>query len=127
VLRVSSEYGSVLLPGDAERKVEKRLLTQYGKQLASDVLIVPHHGSNTSSSSSFIDAVNPSVAVFSAGYKNRYKLPNKKVLNRYVLKNVQLVETSKSGAITIQFAKGSELDIIRYRQNAAKYWNHLIN
>ena len=127
VLRVSSEFGSVLLPGDAERKVEKRLLALHGKQLASDVLIVPHHGSNTSSSSSFIDAVNPAIAIISAGYKNRYKLPNKKVLSRYVLKNVKLVETAKSGAITIQFAKGSELDIIKYRENAAKYWNHIIN
>jgi len=126
VLRVSSEFGSVLFPGDAERKVEKRLLALHRKQLASDVLIVPHHGSNTSSSSSFIAAVNPAIAIFSAGYKNRYKLPNKKVLSRYVLKNVKLVDTAKNGAITIQFAKGSELDIIKYRENAAKYWNHII-
>jgi competence protein ComEC len=127
VLRVSSEFGSVLFPGDAERKVEKRLLELNEKQLASDVLIVPHHGSNTSSSSSFVDAVNPAIAIFSVGYKNRYKLPNKKVLNRYLLKNIKLVETAKSGAITIQFAEASELDIIKHRDNTAKYWNHILN
>ena len=127
VLRVSSNFGSVLFPGDAERKIENRLLTLYEKQLASDVLIVPHHGSNTSSSSGFIDAVNPAIAVFSAGYKNRYKLPNKKVLSRYMMKNIKLVETAKSGAITILFAEGSELDIIKYRENASKYWNHFID
>jgi len=127
VLRVSSEFGSVLFPGDAERKVEKRLLALHGKQLVSDVLIVPHHGSNTSSSSSFIDAVNPAIAIFSVGYKNRYKLPNKKVLSRYMLKNIKLVETAKSGAITIQFTDESELDVVEHRRNSTKYWNHIIN
>ena len=127
VLRVSSKFGSVLFPGDAERKVENRLLVLYEKQLASDVLIVPHHGSNTSSSSRFIDAVNPAIAVFSVGYKNSYKLPNKKVLSRYMIKNIKLAETAKSGAITILFTEGSELDIIKYRENAAKYWNQFIN
>ena len=127
VLRVSSEFGSVLFPGDAESKVEKRLLALHEKQLSSDVLIVPHHGSNTSSITSFIDAVNPNIAIFSVGYKNRYKLPNKKVLSRYMLKNIKLVETAKSGAITIQFTEGSELGIRKYRENAAKYWNHIFN
>jgi competence protein ComEC len=127
VLRVKSKFGSVLFPGDAERKVENRLLKLHEKKLLSDVLIVPHHGSNTSSSSRFIDAVNPAIAIFSVGYKNRYKLPNKKVLSRYMLKNIRLVETAKSGAITILFAEGNELGITKHRDNAAKYWNQIIN
>ena len=85
VLRVSSSFGSILLTGDIENKVERRLLKKYQAQLASDVLIVPHHGSNTSSTMAFIDAVNPKLSIISVGYKNRYHLPNTKVLARYAI------------------------------------------
>ena len=84
VLRVSSrEGGSLLLTGDIERDQEALLVSEYGDALRSDVLIVPHHGSRTSSTAAFLDAVHPKVAVFQAGYRNRFGHPAPDVLARY--------------------------------------------
>ena len=127
VLHVSSDFGSVLFTGDAEKVVERRLLHQYSEQLASDVLIVPHHGSNTSSGSDFIDAVKPRISLFSVGYKNRYKLPNKKVMDRYRATNSINLNTPESGAITVKFTDDNGIEVTKYRETAEKYWNHVIN
>jgi competence protein ComEC len=124
VLRLSSLSGSVLLTGDIEKKVEEQLLKQYGKQLFSDILVVPHHGSNTSSSIEFITAVSPNISVISAGYKNRYKLPSYKVINRYKTSNRELIQTANSGAITISLSAKRGIVVERYREKARKYWNH---
>ncbi|HEY2929716.1 ComEC/Rec2 family competence protein, partial [Piscinibacter sp.] len=76
VLRVSSAgSGSVLLTGDIEREQEAALVALLGDALKSDVLVVPHHGSKTSSTAAFLDAVQPRDAVFQAGYRNRFGHP----------------------------------------------------
>src|SRR5439155_14595946 len=64
VLHVESVYGSVLLTGDIEARSEMELLRRNPDALPADVLIVPHHGSRTSSTPAFIEAVAPAVAVF---------------------------------------------------------------
>ena len=126
VLKISSASGSVLLTGDIERDIEHLLNANYGDRLVSDVLIVPHHGSNTSSSQSFISLVNPKIAIISAGYKNRYRLPSVRVLNRYEQLNTKILHTSDSGAVTLDFKAGNGGDVTfeRYRPAAARYWNH---
>ena len=79
VLKVVADGGSVLLPGDLEAAGEARLVSR-SPGLASDVLAAPHHGSNTSSTSPFIEAVAPSWAVFSVGYRNRWGFPAPEVV-----------------------------------------------
>jgi competence protein ComEC len=127
VLRVSSESGSVLFSGDIEKKVEMQLVEKYGDNMATDVLIVPHHGSNTSSTLSFIQTVSPEVSVISAGYRNRYKLPGKKVLSRYEQSGYKLMKTDKTGAISIKMTVADDMHIEHYRQLAQKYWHHRLN
>src|SRR3546814_21192444 len=82
VLHVSSRFGSLLLPGDIERKAESRLLARQ-KDIAADVLVVPHHGSKTSSTMDFIEKVQPQVAIFTVGYRNRFGHPKDAVVERY--------------------------------------------
>lgn len=106
VLRLSSSYGVALLTGDISRKVEAKLVTQQA-DLAADWLLVPHHGSKTSSSEGFINSVRPSVAVITSGYNNRYQLPAKEVTARYqrLLPELTLLNTADSGAIRTNFTK----------------------
>jgi competence protein ComEC len=75
VVRVSNAKQSFLFTGDIEREAEKYLIKKYGKQLKSDVLIVPHHGSNTSSSAEFLQVVDPHIALVSAGFQNPFNHP----------------------------------------------------
>ena len=124
VLQVSSRFGSVLLTGDIERNAERVLLEQYSNRLSSDVLVVPHHGSNTSSSLDFIRAVNPKISLISAGYNNRYKLPASKVVARYDSENKKTLITAKSGAIAVALTETNFLHIEQYRDKNAKYWHH---
>lgn len=126
VLHISSVAGSILFTGDIEKKVEKKLLRQNADKLASDILIVPHHGSNTSSSKSFVSAVKPKISIISAGYKNRYKLPASRVIDRYKALDYRIINTANMGAITISLLAGEENNMLieSYRQQAAKYWNH---
>ncbi|VAW52700.1 DNA internalization-related competence protein ComEC/Rec2 [hydrothermal vent metagenome] len=124
VLQVRSQHGSVLLTGDIEKSAERALLDDYEDSLSSDILVVPHHGSNTSSSLDFIRAVNPKISLISAGYKNRYKLPASKVVARYDLEHLKILTTAKSGAITIAITEANPLLVERYRDENAKYWHH---
>ena len=125
VMQVSSSAGSVLFTGDIENKTENKLLDKYGAQLDSDILIVPHHGSKTSSSVSFIKAVDPVLSVISVGYKNRYRLPNSRVIARYDSMNSEWLQTDKTGAVTVRLSTEADLIIEKYRESAARYWHHI--
>jgi len=81
VLRVSFGRTSFLLAGDAERPIENWMLAE-GEVARTDVLKVAHHGSRTSSTEPFLDAVRPTFAVISAGFENSYGVPNREVLDR---------------------------------------------
>lgn len=105
VLRIDNGLHSVLLTGDAEQLVEARLLRQ-DELLQSDILVAPHHGSNTSSSMPFIRAVNPRLVVISAGYKNRFHHPNAAVLARYTRQGLPWLSTAEQGAIRIRTDAG---------------------
>ncbi len=126
VLQVSSKAGRVLFTGDIEKDVELQLVENYGKQLASDILLVPHHGSKTSSSEVFLRAVNQKISLVSVGYKNRYRLPANRVKARYEALSREFLQTSNSGAITIRLMAGSDFVVEKYRETAGKYWHHVV-
>ncbi len=124
VLQISSLTGSVLLTGDIEKQTEKRLVRIYGDSLQSDVVIVPHHGSKTSSSLNFIDAVKPDYALFPVGYRNRFDFPAKLIVSRYQERGVIMMDTANHGAITLRFKRSD--GVMRpesFRLQAGHYWN----
>ncbi len=99
VLSVTNGVETVLLPGDIERRSEHYLIDRFAEKLNADILLVPHHGSKTSSTIAFIQQVNPEYAVVSAGYRNRWGFPKPEVIKRYLLQGSHVLETKKSGAI----------------------------
>ncbi|PKO93588.1 MAG: DNA internalization-related competence protein ComEC/Rec2 [Betaproteobacteria bacterium HGW-Betaproteobacteria-1] len=122
VLRISSQFGRVLIPGDIERRSENDLLSsEYALQ--SDVLIAPHHGSKTSSSWSFVEEVNPRAVVFTAGYLNRFGHPHPTVLQRYEDVGSRIYRSDRDGAVIIDLAAESGMEITRWRQHARRYWH----
>jgi competence protein ComEC len=125
VLRVASSGGAVLFPGDIEADGEASLLRTPAK-LPADVLVVPHHGSDTSSSEDFIRAVQPQLALIPAGYGNRYGFPASAVVARYRRHAIPLIDTGAQGALilTVHPATGVRL-APGYRQSARRYWTSL--
>jgi competence protein ComEC len=102
VLRVSTRGGSVLLAGDAEARSEAEMIARDASLLRSTVLLVPHHGSRTSSTPGFIDAVGAGFAVFSVGYRNRFHHPHPSVVARYAERGAALRRTDLEGALRIR-------------------------
>ncbi|MCW5660684.1 MAG: DNA internalization-related competence protein ComEC/Rec2 [Burkholderiaceae bacterium] len=101
VLRVVDAAGrSVLLAGDIEAAQEAALVARLGAALHSDMLLVPHHGSRTSSTDVFLDAVQPRLAMVQAGYRSRYGHPAAEVLARYQARGIMLVRSDRCGAWT---------------------------
>ncbi len=125
VLRVVDAHGrSLLLTGDIEAEQEQRLLSSHAASLRSHVLVVPHHGSKTSSTAAFVEAVAPRVAVVQAGYRNRFGHPAPAVEARYVRQGIVFVRSDACGAWTWR-SDGTAEDAVRCeRQASARYWHH---
>ena len=103
VLRIADAHGrSALLTGDIEAPQEAALLQRQAQgaapALASTVLLVPHHGSRTSSTADFLAAVRPQIAVVQAGYRSRYGHPAPDVLARYADQRIEIVRSDRCGA-----------------------------
>ena len=123
VLRIRSAAGTVLLPGDLERAQERRLLELYPPaDLKADVLFVPHHGSATSSSLPFLRAVDPAIAVFQVGYRNRFRHPDAQVLARYRDTGARLLRSDAHGAIRIVLKAQAEPSVRRSRIDEPRHW-----
>lgn len=124
VLRIaaSGEGAPVaLLVGDIEAPQEQALLAR-GAALRADLLLVPHHGSKTSSSPAFLDAVQPGTALVQAGYRNRFGHPAPEVLQRYRLRDIAVIESSRCGAATWSSAKPAVVGCERATER--RYWQH---
>ena len=122
VLRVVSEYGSILLPADIERRSERELLATSVAQLRAGVLVAPHHGSRTSSSPEFVAAVAPQLVLFPVGYANRYGHPHPLVEARFREFGAKLLRTDQLGSITLRFTR-SGIDVSGWRQTERRYWH----
>ncbi|MDZ7654298.1 MAG: DNA internalization-related competence protein ComEC/Rec2 [Sulfurimicrobium sp.] len=121
VLKITSQFGSILLSADIERVSEQDLLERMPNLLAADVLVVPHHGSRTSSTDAFIDAVHPATAIFTVGYRNRFGHPKPDVVERYLARGIKIWRTDKSGALDLRFGVGG-LSLQSHRQRQQRYW-----
>ncbi|NUZ05019.1 DNA internalization-related competence protein ComEC/Rec2 [Piscinibacter koreensis] len=121
VVRVSAGGRSVFLAGDIERAQEGALVDVHGAALRSDVLIAPHHGSRTSSTERFIDAVRPRVVLFQAGYRNRFGHPAPDVVERYRVRGALPIATPACGAWL--WRADDALPGRCQRDHARRYWH----
>lgn len=101
VMMVSYRGVRFLLTGDAEGEEEEWLVEHLGDELRADVLKLGHHGSRTSSTPAFVEAVKPSLGVVSVGIANRYKHPSTEVLERFASDGVPLLRTDREGTIVV--------------------------
>jgi competence protein ComEC len=125
VLRIaaarSAGGASALLAGDIEQPQEQALVLS-GANLSADVLLVPHHGSKTSSSAAFLDAVQPAVALAQVGFRNRFGHPAPAVMQRYEARGIQVAESPRCGAAHWQ---SGAPQLVRCERDAAqRYWHH---
>jgi competence protein ComEC len=110
VIKISSQYGSILLTGDIEEPIEYRLVHQMPQAIKSQILLVPHHGSRTSSGEEFIKAVNPEIALNSSGYANQFNHPHPLIKKLYLEKGIEFFDTQDKGMLEVLFNKeGYEL------------------
>ncbi|MGV7206626.1 DNA internalization-related competence protein ComEC/Rec2 [Oxalobacteraceae bacterium A2-2] len=119
-LKITARGGSVLLAADIEARQEAELLRRVGTNLKADILLAPHHGSGTSSTAAFLQAVRPEVALFQVGYRNRYRHPKQEVWDRYGALGMRRLRTDASGAVTIDIGDGIGLE--EYRRERTRYW-----
>ncbi|MCE5181578.1 MAG: DNA internalization-related competence protein ComEC/Rec2 [Betaproteobacteria bacterium] len=121
-LKITSPYGSVLLPADIERESEEEVLTRTPAALPATLLVAPHHGSKTSSTEAFISQVNPSIVVFTAGYRNSFGHPKPEVVERYRALGSGLYRSDQDGAVLLRFGKEEGVALQTWRQERRRYW-----
>ncbi len=119
VLRVQGERHSALLTGDIEARQEAALVATLGDALRSDFLMVPHHGSRTSSTADFINTVQPRVAVVQAAYRSRFGHPAPDVVARYAVRGIAVVRSDTCGAFGVDADGGQRCE----RDAARRYWH----
>ncbi|MCL1145737.1 DNA internalization-related competence protein ComEC/Rec2 [Shewanella marinintestina] len=131
VVKVSDDFSSVLLTGDIEKQAERALVNMNAQQqaegysqsrnLASRLLVAPHHGSDTSSTTAFIEAVSPELVVFPAGFRNRYGFPKKEVVERYQLQRIPSITVGQQGQVSVLFHQQT-MKVRTYRSDFAPFW-----
>ena len=122
VLRIHAQDQTVLLVADIEALQEKALVERMGDGLRSDVLLVPHHGSKTSSSAIFLETVQPRIAWVQAGYRNRYGHPAPEVMQRYADKGIAVWDSPHCGAM--HWRSDAPTQVVCERDVQRRYWYH---
>lgn len=112
---------ALLLPGDIERLGEFRLARHYGQRLRSNVLLVPHHGSRTSSHHYLLDLVQPQWAIISSGYLNRFNMPHPQSIERLEQSGAQILNTATAGQISLLWYR-NRWQVRTQRQDFAPFW-----
>lgn len=122
VLMITAGGRRMLLAGDIEARSERELLAKDAATVRADILVVPHHGSTTSSTPEFVAAVAPQIAVFTSGYRNRFGHPRPQVLQRYIDQGSRLLRSDWHGAI--RFEIGSDATSVALeREVRRRYWH----
>jgi competence protein ComEC len=123
VIKLQKGQHSILLTGDIEKASEAELVSLYAgtNTLKSTILIAPHHGSKTSSTLSFVNAVAPKYVVFSSGNNNRWGFPAQSVVNRYQSINAKIYITGQQGRIKFVITD-KEIEVSTYRDDEYPRW-----
>ncbi|MBW2545352.1 MAG: DNA internalization-related competence protein ComEC/Rec2 [Deltaproteobacteria bacterium] len=116
VMKITFGNKSILLPADISKFAEAELVAS-GMDLRADILMAPHHGAGTSSSTLFLKAVRPEIIVISCGPDNAFGFPNSDVLDRYARAGIRVLRTDKNGAVTIRM-DGEDIEV-RYQGSEA--------
>jgi competence protein ComEC len=124
VLRIATASTSMLLTGDIDRASELAMIGR-GPGLRSAIVLAPHHGSATSSSDAFLAAVDPDVALFQLGYRNRYHHPHPDVWRRYARHGIARYRADDTGAVEIITHAGG-YRLLPYRQTQRRYWREAV-
>jgi len=124
VLRIENGRHSALLAADAESAQEHTMVARYRRALRSDVLLAPHHGSLTSSTSAFVTAVSPAHVVFQAGYRNRFGHPKPAVVARYRSAGATIWQSVTHGGIRFSSTPDG-MTAQAYRASYRRYWHTL--
>lgn len=122
VLRVDNGKQSIFLVGDIEKASEKYLVANAKEFLTTTILVVPHHGSKTSSTIDFVNAVHPQYALFPVGYRNKFGFPKAEVVRRYQQINAKIFTTVDDGSIMFKLI-GDKILLETYREKFGKFWN----
>jgi competence protein ComEC len=122
-LKITLGDQAILLPGDIEAPQEAELIESSADRLRAGILLAPHHGSGTSSTTPFLNAVKPEIALFQVGYRNRYRHPKKEIFERYGELGIRRLRTDDSGAVTLHFGPTRQaVQFTEYRTEHARYW-----
>jgi competence protein ComEC len=122
VLRVSAGATAALLTGDIDATVEQALARERPAALRADMLMVPHHGSGSSSSAAFVNAVSPVWAVVSAGYRNRFGHPRADVVARYAEHGARTINTADAGMVWARLDGERGIRWLRVGRAERRYW-----
>jgi competence protein ComEC len=122
VVKVSAGGRSMLLASDIEALSETALRGRHAAELRADVLIVPHHGSRTSSTPEFVAAVGATTAIFPVGYRNRFGHPKSDVVDRYRDSGARLWRTDADGALSVRL-NAAGVDVESARAQSRRYWH----
>jgi len=121
VLKIADATGSLLIAADIEARSERELVARESGALPAGALLVPHHGSKTSSTPEFIDAVSPTLAIVTAGYRNRFGHPKPEIVERYSNRGIRVLRTDDEGAIELRLnSEGPRAQ--GYRARDRHYW-----
>jgi len=124
VLQIRAFGRSILLVGDVGQAHERDMVRFWRDQLKSDMLVVSHHGSNTSTSATWLKWVQPSFAVVSAGFDNHFGHPHQAVLERLARAKTCVLDTSKAGAIRLTWSRASGIAVESSRNTVRRFWQH---
>ncbi len=125
VLKISAGHHALLLTGDIEAAAEAHLVKTERGRLSADVLVAPHHGSDTSSTAAFVRAVSPKFVIFPAGWDNQWYFPKPDVVSRYKRAGAVQLMTGRTGAILFTLRAGeSPGDPVAWRKRHHRFWNY---
>ena len=122
VLQIATPDHRLLLAGDIEGARERELVRYWGTALAGDWLLLPHHGSNTSSTYALLKHVRPGIIANSSGYANRFGHPHGQVMERLGQSGAQFYDTASGGALQFELRPGAPVVVSRYRDSIRRFW-----